>query len=143
MEAAEYTLEIAHQAPSCSDPNPVSEVLKNAERAPISFMIASGGVLSGGYGDGGPGVCLDDGQTEDEEVPSQGGRGDALHRHMPTYLNFLYNLTNTLLFKSEFKIDAFLATDLLKFKSRTNEAELFNNLFEAIFGVRLFTRTSN
>ena len=31
---------------------------------------------------GGPGVCLGDGQTEDEEVPSQGGRGDALLRRM-------------------------------------------------------------
>ena len=28
----------------------------------------------------GPGVCLGDGQTEDEEVPSQGGRGEALLR---------------------------------------------------------------
>ena len=36
------------------------------------------GVLSMGYGHGGPSVCLDDGQTEVEGVPSQGGRGDAL-----------------------------------------------------------------
>ena len=41
-------------------------------------MIASGGALSEGYGHGGPGVCLGDGQTEAEEVPSHGGRGDAL-----------------------------------------------------------------
>ena len=27
-------------------------------------MVASGGVLSEGYGHGGPGVCLSDGQTE-------------------------------------------------------------------------------
>ena len=38
---------------------------------------------SEGYGHGGPGVCLGDGQTEAEEVPSQGGRGDALFRRMP------------------------------------------------------------
>ena len=40
--------------------------------------VASGGVLSEGYGHDGPGVCLGDGQTEDEGVPSQAGRGDAL-----------------------------------------------------------------
>ena len=50
------------------------------------FMVASGGVLSEGYGHGGPGGCLDDGQTEAEGVPSQGGRGDALLRRMPPYL---------------------------------------------------------
>ena len=33
-----------------------------------------------------PGVCLGDGQTEVERVPSQGGRGDALLRRMPPYL---------------------------------------------------------
>ena len=49
-------------------------------------MDASGGVLSEVYGNGGPGVCLDDGQTETEGVPSQGGRGDALLRRMPPYL---------------------------------------------------------
>ena len=37
-------------------------------------------------GHGGPGVCLGDGQTEVEGVPSQGGRGDALLRRMPSYL---------------------------------------------------------
>ena len=52
----------------------------------LGFMFASGGVLSDGYGHGGPGVCLGDGQTEDEGVPSQGGRGDALLRRMPPYL---------------------------------------------------------
>ena len=44
------------------------------------------GVLSEGYGHDGPGVCLGDGQTEDEGVPSQGGRGDALLRRMAPYL---------------------------------------------------------
>ena len=33
-----------------------------------------------------PGVCLGDGQTEAEGVPSQGGRGDALLRRMLPYL---------------------------------------------------------
>ena len=46
----------------------------------------SPGVLSEGYEHGGPGVCLGDGQTEAERVPSQGGRGDALLRRMPQYL---------------------------------------------------------
>ena len=58
-------------------------------------MVASGGVLSEGYGHDGPGVCLGDGQTEAyledagmtglgdgqtkaEGSPSQGGRGDPL-----------------------------------------------------------------
>ena len=54
--------------------------------ASTGFMIASGGVLSEGYGHGGPGVCLGDGQMEAEGVPSQGGRGDALLRRMPPYL---------------------------------------------------------
>ena len=36
------------------------------------------GDLSGRYGHDGPGVCLGDGQTENEGVPSQNGRGDAL-----------------------------------------------------------------
>ena len=42
------------------------------------------GVLSEGYGHGRPGVCLGDSQTETEGVPSQGGRGDALPRNVPT-----------------------------------------------------------
>ena len=49
-------------------------------------MVASGGVLSKGCGPGGPGVCLGDGQTEAEGVPSKGGRGDALFRRMSPYL---------------------------------------------------------
>ena len=57
-------------------------------------MVASGGVLSEGYGHGGPGVCLGDGQTEAEGVPSQGGRGDALLRSMPPYLaSFIFGKT--------------------------------------------------
>ena len=44
------------------------------------------GLLSEGYGHGGLGVCLGDGQTEAEGVPSQGGRGDALLRRMPPNL---------------------------------------------------------
>ena len=49
-----------------------SEGLNHAEEAPTRFMVASGGVLSEGYGHGGPGVCLGDDQTEAEGVPSQG-----------------------------------------------------------------------
>ena len=54
--------------------------------ASSGFMVASGGGLSEEYGHGGPGVCLGDGQTEAEGIPSQGGRGDALLRRMPPYL---------------------------------------------------------
>ena len=46
--------------------------------ASTGFIVASGGGLSEGYGHDGLSVCLGDGQTEDEAVPSQGGRGDAL-----------------------------------------------------------------
>ena len=60
-----------------------SEWLDHAEVASTRFMVASGGVLTEGYGHGGPGICLGDGQTEDEGVPSQGGRGDALLRYVP------------------------------------------------------------
>ena len=59
---------------------------RGGEGAPTRFMVESGGVQSEGYGHGGPGVCLGDGQTEAEGVPSQGGRGDALLRRMPPYL---------------------------------------------------------
>ena len=72
----------AHRIPFLSR----SEGLDHAERAPTRFMVASGGVLSEGYGHGGPGVCLGDGQTEAESVPSQGGRGVALLGRMPPYL---------------------------------------------------------
>ena len=41
-----------------------SEWLDHAEGASTSFMVASGGVLSEGYGHGGLGVCRGDGQTE-------------------------------------------------------------------------------
>ena len=43
--------------------------LDHAERASTRFTVASGGVLSEGYGYDGPGVCLGDGQTEAEGVP--------------------------------------------------------------------------
>ena len=46
------------------------EGLDHAEGAPTRFVVASGGVLSEGYGHDGSGVCLDDGQTEAEGVPS-------------------------------------------------------------------------
>ena len=49
-------------------------------------MVASGEVISEGYVHDGPGVCLGDGQTEADEVPSQRGRGDALLRRMPLYV---------------------------------------------------------
>ena len=66
-----------------------SEGLVHTEGATTRFMFASGGVLSGGYGHGGPGVCLGDGQTEAEGVLAQGARGDALLRRMPPYLSCL------------------------------------------------------
>ena len=43
---------------------PRSEWLDHSEGAFTGFMIASDGGLSEGYGHGGPGVCLGDGQTE-------------------------------------------------------------------------------
>ena len=55
------------------------ERLNYAEAPTTCFVFASVGVLSEGYGHGGSVVCLGDGQTEAEGVPSQGGRGDALH----------------------------------------------------------------
>ena len=58
------------------------EGLDYAEGAATGSMIASGVVLSEGYEHDGPGVCLDDDQTETKEVPSQGGRGDALLKPM-------------------------------------------------------------
>ena len=63
-----------------------SEGLVHAEGAPTRFVVASGGVLSEGYGHDGPGVCLDDDQTEAEGVPSQCGRDEALLRRMSPYL---------------------------------------------------------
>ena len=41
-----------------------SEWLDHAEAASTRFMVVSGGILSEGYGPGGSGVCLGDGQTE-------------------------------------------------------------------------------
>ena len=63
-----------------------SEGLNYAKEPPAGIVVASGGGLSEGYGHGGPGVCLGDGQTEAEAVPSQGGHGDALLRRMPPHL---------------------------------------------------------
>ena len=63
-----------------------SVVRDHAEKPPACFMFASVGVLSERYVHDGPGVCLDDGQTEPEVVPSHGRRGDALLRPMPQYL---------------------------------------------------------
>ena len=64
---------------SCpSDFLPGSKGLGHAEGAPTCFTVASGGGLPEGYGHAGPGVCLGDGQTEAQVVPSQGGRGDVL-----------------------------------------------------------------
>ena len=40
------------------------ERLKHAYRPPACLMCASGEVLYEGYGHGGPGICLGDGQTE-------------------------------------------------------------------------------
>ena len=54
--------------------------------ASTGFIVASGGVLSEGYGHGEPGICLGDGQIEAEGILSQGGRRDALLPSMPLYL---------------------------------------------------------
>ena len=58
-----------------------SEGLDHAEAVSTGFMVASGGGLSEGYVHGGPGVCLGDGQTEAEGVPSQGGRANGVCSH--------------------------------------------------------------
>ena len=51
------------------------------------FMkVVTSGRLSEGYGHDGPSVCLGDGQTEAEGIPSEGGRGDALVRGMFPHL---------------------------------------------------------
>ena len=55
------------QLPAISDSFPSSyEKLDHAERASTRSMVASGEVLSEGYGHCGPGVFLGDGQTEAE-----------------------------------------------------------------------------
>ena len=68
----------AHRILFCPDPSGCT-----MPRGLLQVSGASGGVLSGGFEHGGPGVYLDDGQTEAEGVPSQVGRGDALLRRMP------------------------------------------------------------
>ena len=60
--------------------------MDDAEGAFRGFIVASGGVLSEEYGHDEPGVCLGDGQTKAEGVPSQSERGDALLRRMHPYL---------------------------------------------------------
>ena len=55
-----------------------SERLDHAEGASTGFKVASGEDLSNGYEHGGLGLCLGDGETEAQGVPSQGGRGDVL-----------------------------------------------------------------
>ena len=57
-----------------------SEGLDHAEGEPACFAIASSFEV---YAHVGPGVCLSNGRTEAEGVPSQGGRGDTLLRRMP------------------------------------------------------------
>ena len=58
---ARYPLEyFGHQILSCRDPS--GWPIPNGR--PHAFVVASGGGLSEGYGPGGPGVCLGDGQTE-------------------------------------------------------------------------------
>ena len=56
-----------------------------AQGAPACFVVAPGGVLSEEYGRGWSSVCLGDGQTEADGVPSQCGRNDALRTplHFP------------------------------------------------------------
>ena len=66
------------------------------EGSPACSVVASGGVLSEGYGHDEPRVCLGDGQTEAGGVPSQGGRGDALLRRMPPYLTRMSRSARTL-----------------------------------------------
>ena len=45
-------------------PGTLRDPMDYAKKASAGFMVASGGVLSEGYGHSGPGVCLGDGQTE-------------------------------------------------------------------------------
>ena len=77
----------AHRILSCRDPRGWT-----MPRASTRFMVASGGVLSEGYGHGGPGFCLGDGQTEAEGVSSRGGRGYELHSVCPQLSFFSYTM---------------------------------------------------
>ena len=72
-----------HRILSCQDPRGGTIPRKASTRS----LLASGGVLSEGYGHGEPGVGLSDCQTGAERVPPQGRRGDALLRLMAPYLN--------------------------------------------------------
>ena len=60
-----------------------SEGLDYSKGPPECFVVASGGVLIEGYGHGGSGVCLGDGQTEAEGVQWQGGRAASAYVHAP------------------------------------------------------------
>ena len=73
--------DLAHRILSCRDLSGW-----NMPRGAKCLMVASSGVLSEGYRHDGPGVCLGDGLTEAEGVPSKCGRGDALLRRVPPYL---------------------------------------------------------
>ena len=66
---------------------PRSEEMDQAAGASTGSVVATGGVLTERCGSGGPGVCLGDGQTEAEGVPSQEERGDALLRR--TYVPYM------------------------------------------------------
>ena len=55
-----------------------TEGLDHAKWASTGFTVASGGVLFEGYGHGGLGVCLGDGQTE-AYLKNIGMTGLALH----------------------------------------------------------------
>ena len=54
--------------------------LKGTGMTGLASAWAMDGGLSERYGHDGPGVCLGDGQTVAEGVPSQGGRVDAATR---------------------------------------------------------------
>ena len=73
-------LRVCGASPSGVLPFPVflgTRRMDHAERPPECFMVASGGVLSEGYGHDEPRVCLGDGQTEAEGVPRWTRRRDA------------------------------------------------------------------
>ena len=88
--------------------------------ASTRFMVASGGVLSEGYGRGGPGVCLGDGQKEAKGVPSQ---GVALLRRMPPYLTCLYlQQMNESRSRTEVSMQEFDTTVEREYQSRLADA---------------------
>ena len=78
-EARPTTEDFAHRSPLSG-----FEWLHYTERPTTYFLVASDGGLSQKYGRDGSGVCLGNGQTGEERVPSQ---GDALLRRMPQILD--------------------------------------------------------